>query len=117
LTEPWGQEAPSDAYIKLAFIIVGFAAMLRIGPAYYYHLEFDDFVKHQAQRARTQGELKQALFNEAAMDLIPLEDADIKITRTGRAFRVDVDYTSPVDLFVYNRAMTFHTVGAGFLHE
>ena len=102
---------------KGALTIAGFAAMLRIGPAYYYHLDFDDFVKHEAQGTRTQAELKRALLNKAEMCLIPLKETDIKITKTGRVFKVAVDYTSPVDLFVYNHDMRFHTIGVGFLNE
>ena len=80
--------------------------MLRIGPAYYYHLDFDDFVKHEAQLTRTQAELKRALLNKAEMCLIPLKETDIKITKTGQLLLRNV--ASTFDAYLKQTRPTSH---------
>jgi len=111
------QEAHPMGALKLAFVSAGLLALITYGNVYYHTSEFDDFVRHEAQRTRLKNQLKQEILNRASAYSVHVRENDISITTTGAVFRVAVDYRVPIDLFVYSHELRFQTIGSGLLRE
>ena len=103
--------------LKLTFVLAGLLAFITYGNVYYHTSEFDDFVRHEAQRTRLKNQLKQEILNKASAYSVHVREDDISITTTGAVFRVAVDYRVPIDLFAYSRELRFQTIGSGLLRE
>ena len=99
--------------LKVGFALLGLLALARYVPIYLHSLEFDDFVKHEAQKVRMQTPLRDRLVSEAKNYALPVKPSDINISTNNGVFRVAVDYRVPVNLLVYNHELTFHATGSG----
>ena len=98
---------------KLSLVLAGVLALVRYVPAYYYASEFDNFVQNEIQRPRAKSQLKKEILDKARIYSFHVNDKDINISTTGAVFRVAVEYKVPIDLFLYNHELKFHTIGAG----
>ena len=101
--------------LKAGFALAGLLALAKFSPIYFHSLQFDDFVKHEAQHLRMQAPLKKALLDEARSYSLPVKESDINFSSNNGVFSVAVDYRVPVDLIVYNHELTFHAAGSGLL--
>ena len=101
--------------LKAGLALAVMLALARYSPIYLHSLEFDDFVKHEAQKIRMQEPLKDRLLDEARNYSLPVKPSDINFSANNGVFRVAVDYTVPVNLFVYNHELSFHATGSGLL--
>ena len=97
--------------------VVGVLALSQSLSIYYRSAQFDDYLKHEVWRTRVTDGLKISLVDKARTFALPVTEDDIRITATGAFLRVDVDYTVPLRLFVYQHEMKFHSIGAGLLRE
>lgn len=90
-------------------------------PAYFAAFQFNDFVRQEVKYAGTQRKTAQVLRDDIvrkAKELsIPITARDIRITRRGPAFTLELDYSWPIDLRVYRHELTFHTSESGELFE
>ena len=98
---------------KVFLIAIAFFLLVRYFPVVYYAMDFNDFVKHEAQRSRLRPQLQKALLNQAALDYLPVKSDDIRINEGDGLIRVKVDYRVPVNLFVFTHELGFHATGAG----
>ena len=97
-----------------AFVLtIAFFLIVRYFPVVYYTMEFNDFVKQEAQRSRLGTQLQRALLAQAQLDFLPVKADDIRINEGDGLIRVNVDYKVPVNLFVFTHHLSFHVAGAG----
>lgn len=99
--------------LKVLGVIVVFVLIARYFPVFYYSIQFNDFVKEEAQRNRVASELQKSLLRQADIFYLPVHPEDIAIKRDGDLLRVKVDYQVPVDFFVFKHMLSFHANGAG----
>ena len=99
---------------RRAFIAgIAFFLLARYFPVVYHTMEFNDFVKQEAQRSRLGTHLQRALLAQAELDFLPVKADDIRINEGDGLIRVNVDYKVPVNLFVFTHELGFHVAGTG----
>src|SRR5882672_6351798 len=99
--------------LKVLAVVVMFFLLARYFPVVYYAIEFNDFVKQEAQRSRIGPQLQKALLDQAQLYFLPVKPDDIRVNEDGDLIRVNVDYKVPVNLFVFTHESSFHAAGAG----
>ena len=86
-------------------------------PAYFKALQFNDFVHGEAKFAasarKSTEDLRSTIVERARELSIPVGPRDIRITRRGPAFELQLDYSFPIDLRVYHQDLKFHIVEQG----
>jgi hypothetical protein len=106
--------------ILLSIIVLLFAAAQYI-PAYFAAFQFNDFIRQQVKYAASSRKTTDTLRDEVlrkATDLgIPLSKQDIRITKKGPSFTIEVDYRWPIDMKAYQHVLAFHTSQTGELFE
>ena len=107
-------------FLILLLVCALFASAQYI-PVYFRALQFNDFVHGEARFAASSRKSTEALritIAEKAKELqIPVGPQDIKITRRGPAFQLELDYSFPVDMRVYQHEIKFHISEAGEIFE
>jgi hypothetical protein len=101
--------------LKITFILVVVLTLARCIPVFYSSSEYDEFVKHETQRARSESQLKQSLLNEAKEYSLPVKESDISFTKADNVLRVSVDYQVPLNMLIFNHDLKFHTIASGLL--
>ena len=99
--------------LKVLVVLAGLVLLARYFPVIYYSTVFNDMVKQETMRARAAADLRRALLDKADLYFLPVKSEDIQIKETGNTIHIDVNYTVPVDLFVFTHQMTFHATAAG----
>ena len=100
--------------LKLTFALAGLLALIRYVPVYYRASEFNNVVKQETLRNRPNGELKRTLLTKAQEHMLTVREEDINITTVHSVLRVVVDYRVPINFYLFQREMTFHTVAAAW---
>jgi hypothetical protein len=107
-------------FILLVLAAVLFAATQYI-PAYFTAFQFNDFVRQEVKYAATSKKsadtLRTEIFEKASDLGIPLKKNDIRITRKGPSFTLEVDYRWPIDMKVYRHELSFHTAQSGEIFD
>ena len=103
--------------LKLTFALAGLLALGQYLHLYYKSLQFNDFVKEEAQRTGLVSQLRLTLLDKAKEYSLPVRQSDINITTTDGVLRVGVDYSVPFNLLVYSPSLKFRAIGAGFRHQ
>jgi len=101
--------------VKISIVLILLLALVRFVPVYYSSNEFEEFVRHEASRARSESQLRQSVLNEAREYSLPVNESDIRFDRTDDVLRVTVDYKVPVNMLVYNSELKFHAIGSGLV--
>src|SRR5215831_5801416 len=101
--------------VKVTFVLAGLLALTQYFHVYYNSAEFNNFVRHEAERIRSGAQLKHSLLEQARVYSLPVTESDISINTTDAVLRVAVDYKVPVNLLVYNPELKFHVIGSAFL--
>jgi hypothetical protein len=104
-------------FLKALFFAVILIVVARYLPVYYYSSQFNDFASKAIERTRTVTKLRQSLYDEAELLMIPLRAEDVEIQKNGPTFHLTVNYQVPVDLFFYTDHVKFHVAGAGMVLE
>ncbi len=107
------------------FILLVFVALLLAGaqyvPAYFAAFQFNDFVrqevKYAASTKKTADSMRADILQKATDLGIPLTKKDIRITRRGPSFTLEVEYHWPIDMKIYRHELVFHTTENGELFE
>jgi hypothetical protein len=111
---------PRQLFLILLLVCALFAGSQYV-PVYFKALQFNDFIRGEAKFAassrKTTETLKTAITEKAKELEIPITARDIQITRRGPAFQLELDYSFPVDLRVYQHEVRFHVSEAGELFE
>src|SRR5262245_9349121 len=103
--------------VKFVICFVALVGLTRYLPVYYRSREFNNYVLEETKKTRFKDQLKESLLSKARIYSIPITESDIKITSMGAVYRVSVNYSVPVDLFVYSPELKFRVVGAGLTRE
>jgi len=102
--------------ILLILVALLFAAAQYV-LAYFAAFQFNDFVRQEVKYAgtsrKTTETLRQNVFQKANELGIALDKKDIRITRRGPSFTLEVDYKWPIDMKVYHHELVFHTSETG----
>ena len=99
--------------LKLVFGMIAALALAQYSAVYYRCTEFNYFVRQAAQRTAVQGQLKQVLLAKAGDYMLPIRDENVSVTAVGSVLRVAVEYRVPVNFFLFERELVFHTVASG----
>ena len=102
-------------------LIVLIAAVIFVGAQYlppsFSALQFNDFIRQQVKFAgssrKTTEDVIQDVMSKAKELRIPIQEKDIRITKRGPSFTLDLDYRFPIDLRVYQHDLTFHVSETG----
>jgi hypothetical protein len=90
-------------------------------PAYVTAFQFNDFVRQQVKYAgssrKTTDTLREEVFRKANELGIGLTKKDIRITRHGPAFTLELEYRWPIDMKVYRHELVFRSSQTGELFE
>jgi hypothetical protein len=103
-------------FILLVLVAVLFAGT-QYGPAYFAAFEYNDYIHQEVTFAVTnrktpemlRGEIVQR-GNELGIHVIP---KDIRITRRGPAFTLELEYHWPINLRFYSHELVFHSAESG----
>lgn len=96
--------------LKMTFALAGLLVVGRLLPIYYNSEEYNEFVRHETARARSESALKQSLVNTASEYSLPVKESDISIQKADGVLRVTVDYSVPMNWVVYNPELKFHVM-------
>lgn len=90
-------------------------------PPYYAAFQFNDSVRQEVKFAaasrKTVDVLRADILSKAKEFGIPLTKNDIRITKRGPSFTLEMEYRWPVDLKVYRHDLAFHISQSGELFE
>src|ERR1700741_4120398 len=97
-------------FILLVLIAVLFAGTQYV-PPYFDAFQFNDFIRQEVKFAvsarRSTEDIRNSVVQKAKELNIPITPRDIKITRRGPAFTLDLEYRFPIDLRVYKHDLVF----------
>lgn len=81
-------------------------------PPYIDFYVFNDFIRQEVKYAvsarHTTSQVKQSVFAKARELQLPIVEKDIRITRKGPTFTLEVGYFIPIDLKFYQHDLTFN---------
>jgi hypothetical protein len=101
-------------------LVLTFAAAQYV-PAYVSAFQFNDYVRQQVKYAgtsrKTADRLRDEILQKAKEFTIPLTKRDIRITRRGPSFTLEMEYRWPIDMKVYGHELVFHTSYTGEIFE
>ena len=107
------------------FFIAFIVAIVVLGrtyvPPYFSRFQFGDdvrqVVKYAAASRKNVDAVRQEILELAVEDGVEVTSQDIKITKRGPSFTVDVYYSWPIDLRVYQHELQFHISEHGEIFE
>jgi len=104
--------------INLLITLIVLAAMaitaVKIVPAYVNNYQFQDAINTEARFAesgypkKTDDQIRQEVAKKAADLGIPADPQDIELDMTNGNVSISLDYSIPVDLYVYQFTLQFH---------
>ena len=104
----------------LVLIALLFAATQYI-PPYFYALQFNDFIRQEVKFAvtarKTTDEVRTNIIRKAQEFNIALTERDIKVTRRGPSFTVDLEYRFPINMRAYQHELVFRANESGEIFE
>lgn len=104
-------------WFRVLLVLAIFYVVAQYIPPYLYGFQFNDAVREEVRfaeiRRRSAEDLRISIIKRADENYIPLDPKNIKITRKGKDLTVDVTYTMPVNLVVYQHVLQFHVVASG----
>jgi hypothetical protein len=107
-------------FILLVLVAVLYGAT-QYGPGYFAAFQFNDYIHQEVTFAVTNRKSPEMLRSEIvqkAEDLgIKVVPKDIRITRRGPAFTLELEYHWPIDLKVYKHQLVFHSLESGEIFE
>jgi hypothetical protein len=106
------------ARINLFLTLLVLAAMIisgvKIVPAYVNNYQFQDAINTEARFAltgypkKTPDEIRQEIYKKAEDLDIPANPQDIQLDMSNGNVSISLDYSIPVDLYVYQLTLQFH---------
>ena len=108
--------------IFILLLLVGLLfAGAQYAPAYFAAFQLNDYIRQEVKYAATSRKTSDILrmeISRKAQDLeIPIAPKDIRITRRGPSFTLELDYRWPIDMKIYRHVLVFHTSQSGEIFE
>src|SRR4030095_4826061 len=98
--------------VFIAFLVAVFVAGKAYIPAYYSRFQFGDDVRQTVKYAAAQHQnhevVRKEILRLAEEDGVPITTDNVKITRRGYSFTVDVEYIWTIDLRGYHHEIPLH---------
>jgi cell division protein FtsL len=94
--------------ILAAFIYVAAMVLPVLVNEYQFQDSLQDIARFASVNRRNNEQIKQAVFDEAQKQELPVQAEDIKVEGTGGNVHINVDYSVTVDLKVYQLTLNFH---------
>lgn len=107
--------------LVILLIIAAVFAGTQYVPAYINAFQFNDYVRQQVKYAgssrKTADTLRDEIQRKAVELGIPITKKDIRISRRGPSFTLEVEYRWPIDMKIYRHELHFHNSYTGELFE
>jgi hypothetical protein len=104
-------EGKLKALITTAIILMGIVAAVKIVPAYVANYQLIDKMQEQARFGVVNGysadQLRDTIYKEVQDLGIPADKDDIKVMASSQVVKISLDYTVPIDLYVYKTQLHF----------
>ena len=105
----------------IAFIVAVVFLARQYVPPYFSRFQFGDdvrqVVKYAAASRKDVDAVRREILQLAREEGIDITNKDIQITKRGPSFTVEVDYSWPIDLRVYQYELQFHVSEHGEIFE
>lgn len=103
--------------LKLAILGLFAFVVIRFAPVWYRTSEFNSYVQQQASGIHSKGALTQVILQKAEKNKLPVKARDINFTTNDSVLQVNVEYQVPLDLYFYQKDLSFHASGTGLFPE
>jgi hypothetical protein len=107
-------------FFLLLFVFLLFAGTQYV-PGYFAAFQFNDFIRQEVKFAvtsrKTTENVRTDIVQKAKELGIAIQPKDIKITRRGPSFTLDLEYRWPVNMRVYKQDLVFHASESGEIFE
>ncbi len=103
--------------LKFALLGVLLFVAIRFAPVWYRTSQFNSYVQQQASGIHSRGALKQVILEKAEKNKLPVTARDINFTTNDSVLQVNVEYQVPLDLYFYQKDLSFHASGTGLFPE
>lgn len=112
----------SGRQVLILLMLVAFVfAAIQYLPPYYSAFQFNDSIRQEVKYAgssrKTVDVVRADIIAKAKELGIPLTKNDIRITKRGPSFTLEVEYRWPINLKVYRHELAFHFSQSGELFE
>jgi hypothetical protein len=101
----------------IAFVLAVIYLAREYVPPYYARFQFGDAVrqtvKYAAASRKDTEAVRREILSSAEEAGVPITAADIKITKRGPSFNVDINYSWPIDLKFKKYELPFHVSESG----
>lgn len=105
----------------LLLFILALVLATQYVPPYYAAFQFNDFIRQEVKFAvtarKTTDMVRRGIVQKADELGINVGPKDIKITRRGPSFQLDLEYRFPINLRVYQHELIFHASESGEIFE
>jgi hypothetical protein len=103
--------------VKLAILGVLAFVAIRFAPVWYRASEFNSYVQQQTSGIHSKGVLTQVILQKAEKSKLPVTARDINYTTNDSVLQVNIEYRVPLDLYFYQKDLSFHASGTGLFPE
>ena len=106
--------------ILLIFVALLFAAVQYV-PAYFAAYQFNDYIRQEVKYAGTARKnpetIRTDILQKAKELEISLTKNDVRITRRGPSFTIEMEYHWPIEMRVYRHELIFQASATGEVFE
>ena len=110
-------EGRLKAIIYLGILIAAVLVAVKVVPVYVAEYQLKDKITEQARFAvvnrLSEDQVKDSIFRTIQDLDIPAKRDDVKVANTNRGVQISVNYTVPVDFFVYQTEINFSPSSEG----
>ena len=99
--------------VKLAILGVLSFVAIRFAPVWYRASQFNSYVQQQTAGIHSKDVLTQVILQKAEKNNLPVKARDINFTNTDSVLKVNIEYQVPLDLYFYQKELSFHASGTG----
>jgi hypothetical protein len=103
--------------MKLAILGVLAFVVIRFAPVWYRASEFNSYVQQQTSGIHSKVVLTQVILQKAEKNKLPVTARDINFTTNDSVIEVNIEYQVPLDLYFYQKDLSFHASGTGLFPE
>ena len=107
-------------FLLLMLLLALFVASKYV-PPYFTAFQFNDFIRQEVKFAaasrKNTDKLRSDIVEKAKELGVPIAARDIRITRRGPSFTLELEYRFPIDWKIYRHELIFHASETGEIFE
>ncbi|MGH9773216.1 MAG: hypothetical protein ACRD4Q_16220 [Candidatus Acidiferrales bacterium] len=106
--------AKANLFFTLLILVAMAIGAVKIAPPYVDNYQFQDDINTEARFAlttypkKTEDDIRQEVWKDAQGLGIPASPQDIQLDDNNGSLSIELDYSVPIDLYVYQFALQFH---------